>query len=144
MSAPEKIAKEFPAAMVTPHQIEAILPFLDKFEAKGFSAGTWNSPEGQFPWFDFSESVLQFQQSLYDNDWITPSFNWGEWQETAQKYVDSPATIESTDVETIQKLLMTHVRADRFCEGHLAAMFENGHIVALLRRLRELRRSMGN
>jgi hypothetical protein len=36
-------------------------------------------------------------------------------------------------------LLTTHSRKDRFCEGHLAAMFENGHIVALLRRLRELK-----
>lgn len=129
--------------IVTTRQIDAILPFLDKFDAKGFSAGTWNSPKGQLPWFAFSKSVSKFHKALYDNGWITP-FNWTEWQETVQKYVDSPATIESTDVETIQKLFTTHVRADRFCEGHLAEMFENGHIVALLRRLRELRRSMGN
>lgn len=40
------------------------------------------------------------------------------------------------------KLFTTHIRADRFCEGHLAAMFENGHIVTLLRWLKQLRFQM--
>lgn len=31
-----------------------------------------------------------------------------------------------------------HVRADRFVEGHLAAMFASGQIVAILRRLQAL------
>ncbi|WP_390621590.1 DUF6508 domain-containing protein [Roseimaritima sediminicola] len=43
---------------------------------------------------------------------------------------------------TIQKLFTTHARKDRFCEGHLASMFENDHIPALLRRLRTLRHGM--
>ena len=33
----------------------------------------------------------------------------------------------------------THIHKDRFCEGHLAAMFENGHVVTLLRRLKAIR-----
>ena len=48
-----------------------------------------------------------------------------------KKFVDSPKKIEKTDATTIQKLLTTHSRKNRFCEGHLAAMFEKGHIVAL-------------
>lgn len=81
--------------------------------------------------------MTEFQQALYDNGWIKP-FDWGEWQETARAHVEDPAKVESADAETIQKLFTTHVRKERFCEGHLAAMFENGHIVGLLRRLREL------
>ena len=117
-------------------------PFLDRFEADGFSAGTWNSPPGQMPWFEFSEPVSEFQKALYENGWVTTSFDWTEWQETAKEYVDSPGRLESADAETIQRLFTTHVRKERFCEGHLAAMFENGHVVALLRRLREIRRKM--
>ena len=56
------------------------------------------------------------------------------WQETAREYVEDPAKVESADAETIQKLLTTHVRKERFFEGHLAAMFENGHVVALLQK----------
>src|SRR5262245_23575231 len=123
--------------MPTKKQIDAILPFLDRFTAEEFTVGTWHSPPGELPWFKFSEPVSEFQRALYDNGWITSSFNWPDWQETAQEYVEKPEKLGSADAETIQKLFTTHVRKERFCEGHLAAMFENGHIVALLRRLKE-------
>jgi hypothetical protein len=125
--------------MPTIEQIDAILPFLGRFEAAGFKAGSWKMPEGQFPWFDFSEVVMDFHQALYDHGWVTPAFEWMEWQGAAKEYVDSPEKVERADAATIQKLLTTHSRADRFCEGHLASMFENGHIVALLRRLGVIR-----
>jgi hypothetical protein len=125
---------------VKPEQIDALLPFLDKFDAVGFSAGTWLTlAPGHSSWFIFDEVVKEFIQVLYDNDWVTPQFDWGEWQESAQQYIESPEKVESADTETIQKLLTTHVRANRFCEGYLASMFENGHILDILRRLREIR-----
>lgn len=124
---------------ITSQQIDAIIPFLERFEADGFTVGIWNSPPGQMPWFSFDESVSEFQQVLYDNGWIDSSFKWPDWQETAQEFVASPAKIESADARTIQKLLTTHVRKERFCEGNFAAMFENGHIVALLKRLKSIR-----
>jgi hypothetical protein len=131
-------------AKINARQIEAVLPFLDRFEAAGFEAGAWNSPPGRLPWFVYAEAVTEFQAALYDNGWVAPSFDWMEWQDTAREYVGSPDRIESADAETIQRLFTTHVRKERFCEGHLAAMFENGHIVALLRRLQEIRRAMGD
>jgi hypothetical protein len=127
---------------VTAKQIDAILPFLDRFEAAGFSAGSWEMPDGQMPWFGFDQVVMEFHQALYDHGWVTPAFNWTEWQRSAQEFVDSPEKVEKADPTTILKLLTTHVRADRLCEGHLAAMFENGHVVALLRRLKAIRAKM--
>ena len=124
---------------ITNQQIDAILPFLDRFEVAGFSSGTWNSPPGQMPWFSLHEAVSEFQQALYDDGWIVSSFKWPDWQEAAQEVVASPEKLESVDTKTIQKLLTTHVRKERFCEGHLATMFENGHIVALLKRLKTIR-----
>jgi len=125
---------------VKPEQIDALLPFLDKFDAVGFSAGTWLTlVPGQLPYFTFDEVVMEFIQVLYDNDWVTQQFDWGKWQESSQQYIESPEKVESADTETIQKLLTTHVRANRFCEGYLASMFENGHILDILRRLREIR-----
>ena len=78
-------------------------------------------------------------QILYANDWVTPEVDWVQWQDVAVEYVGLQEKIDSADVLTLKKLFTTHVRKDRFCEGHLAAMFENGHIVALLRRLKEIR-----
>lgn len=129
---------------ITPKQIDAILPFLDRFEAEGFSAGSWKTPEDYIPAFCFDDVVHEFLQALYDHAWVTPAFDWTEWERSAQKYVESPKKIETADLVTIQKLLTTHCRADRFCEGHLASMFENGHIVALLRRLKSIRANMGS
>ena len=116
---------------VTGKQIDAILPFLEQFEEAGFSDGTWHNEPGVMPWFNYDEAVVEFEQILYANDWVTPKVDWVEWQDVAEEYVDSPEKIKSADVVTVQKLFTTHVRKDRFCEGHLASMFENGHIVAL-------------
>lgn len=120
-------------------QIDALLPYLERFEAEGFVAGVWNSPPGEMPWYGHDEAVVEFQQALYDNGWIKSTFNWPDWQETARQFVETPEKVESADVSTIQKLFTTHVRKERFCEGHLASMFENGHIVSLLRRLKAIR-----
>ncbi len=127
---------------ITTEQIDAILPFLDRFEAVGFSAGTWEMPEGQFPHFNFEEIVKEFIHALYDSEWVTPAFDWTEWQDSVQKFVDSPEEVENANATTIQKLLTTHCRMDRFCEGHLASMLENGHIALLLRRLKSIRSTM--
>jgi hypothetical protein len=126
---------------ITAQQIDALLPFLDTFEADGFSAGGWSSKPGYFPCFMFDRRVLDFIQVLYENGWVAP-FDWPEWQESAFRYVESPERVDSADATTIQKLLTTHVRKNRFCDGHLAEMIENGHVVALLRRLRYIRKEM--
>jgi hypothetical protein len=127
--------------MPTTKQIDAILPFLEGFTAERFTAGRWHG--GQMRWFDYSDAALEFHQALYDNHWINQSFDWGAWQETAQEYIENPEKIKSADIETIQKLFTTHFRQERFSEGHLATMFDNGQIVALLRRLQEIRRENG-
>ena len=124
---------------VTAKQIDAILPFLERFEEAGFSAGTKDPP-----WFTYDEAVSAFMQVLYANAWIAPEFDWmaEEWHGVASEYEASPAKVESADLATVQKLFTTHLRNDYFCDGHLASLFENGHIVALLRRVKEIRKTM--
>ncbi len=129
---------------VTKEQIDSFLPFLEPFEADGFSAGAWNITAGQMPWFDLDASVREFHKAFRDIGWVTPSFDGSKWQETAKGYVDAPEKIESDDAETIRRLFTTYVRKERFCEGHLAAMFESGHVVALLRRSGQIRSTMEN
>jgi hypothetical protein len=124
-------------------RIDAILQFLPKFEANGATAGEWSTPEhrdGHFtmPMFMRSPELAAFEQALYRYGWVA-KFDWTEWQEEAVRLVDSPEALRTTDLATLQKLLTTHVRKERFCEGHLAAMFECGHIAAILCRVKELR-----
>lgn len=127
---------------IQPEQIDALLPFLREFEREGFCAGNWESAGQGLPLFNFDPVVNEFLDVLYDYAWVNPKFNWPEWQDTAEKYVDCPDLLGTVDAKTIQKLFTTHVRKERFCEGHLAGMFDCGHIVALLHRLMKLRAEM--
>lgn len=91
-------------------------------------------------WVEYNEPVIQFIEAVYGLTSVIPEgFNWPDWQSEAAKYVDNPARLDSADIETCAKLLLVHVRKDRFCEGHLATMLENGHIAAVVRRLKELK-----
>ncbi|PQO27596.1 hypothetical protein C5Y96_18895 [Blastopirellula marina] len=126
----------------TIEQIDAILPYLDHFEQDGFVAGTHEKDSATgYPYFRRSDIVQDFVQALYDNDWVTPKFDWTEWKDS-ELYIKHPESLRSVDSITVVKLFTTHVRGDRFCEGHLAAMFESGHILAILQRLREIREEM--
>jgi hypothetical protein len=126
----------------TAKQIDAILLFIDRFEAAGFLPGTCHSLPGEMPCYEYDEVVVEFQKSLYDNGWVRPEFDWSGWQQIAEEFVSSPKKIETANATTIQRLFTTHVRKERICEGHLASMFENGHVLALLKRLRTIRNKM--
>ena len=119
-------------------QLDAVLRFLPIFERPGYVFGEWHSPEGQFPYYSMSREVMDFCQALYDQQ-IVFSFDWPSWQDEAQRLYSDPAALERADLLTLRKLLTTHVRKDRFAEGHLAEMFECGHVTAILRRLKEVR-----
>ena len=128
-------------AVLTPlraGQIDAILPFLEPLSAPGFSPGEWTIEPGQGPWFSEAPAVTSLRDALYANGWVDGHFNWPDWQEAAQEFV-APGRVTGADVKTIRQLFTTHLRKDRFSEGHLAAMLECGHIRELLERLHEIR-----
>ncbi|MFN9246409.1 MAG: DUF6508 domain-containing protein [Planctomycetota bacterium] len=114
--------------------------FLDEFSKPDFKPGTWSQEaQGFFPSFTQSKSVKEFISALYEYGWVRSDFNWAEWRGEEARYLNEPELLASADVATIEKLLTTHVRQDRFCEGYLAAMFENGHIKAIMERLHAIR-----
>jgi hypothetical protein len=69
-------------------------------------------------------------------------FDWPSWQEEAERSLSNPEILETADLVTVRRLLTTRIRKDPFAEGHLASMFECGHIAANLRRLEEIREQM--
>jgi hypothetical protein len=124
----------------TPKQTEAVLRFLPKLEKRGFKAGRVVVPPRQpgqlrqLPYFVYNKVVDEFVQALYANGFVFP-FNWQDWR--TRHHVDR-RLVRHARFQTVRKLLCAHVRADRFCEGHLAAVIEDGFIPAVLRRLEEL------
>jgi ADP-ribosyl-[dinitrogen reductase] hydrolase len=122
-------------------QIDAILKYLPTFEKEDYQFGQWVEPEGGFPYFSFSPEVDEFIDALHKQDVIIP-FDWTSWSEEAEHYQTDAEALETADLLTLCKLLTVHVRADRFVEGHLASVFESGHITAILRRLKQIREKM--
>ena len=122
-------------------QIDAILKYLPTFEKENYQFGQWVDPEGGFPYFSFNPEVDGFIDALHKQDMIIP-FDWTSWSEEAEHYQTDAEALETADLLTLCKLLTVHVRADRFVEGHLASVFENGHITAILRRLKQIREKM--
>ena len=117
---------------------DEILKFLSDFESPAFQFGCWHNDGEGLPEYELRQVARSFVKTLYKTGWVV-SFDWSEWQDAAARYVDSKEAVRTADVATLQKLLTTHVRKDRFCEGHLAAMFESGHLTAILRRIHTFR-----
>jgi hypothetical protein len=126
---------------VGPHQLDAVLRFLPIFEQPGYVFGEWHSAEGQFPYYSMHREATGFVQALYDQQ-VVFSFDWSNWQQEAERFVSDPEALETADLLTLRKLLTTHVRKDRFVEGHLASVLECGHITVILRRLGKIREQM--
>ena len=117
--------------------LNKLLVFLTVFQSNDFVAGKVILEEGSLPYWDYSEQVENFIKTFYEC--VTfDNFSWPEWQGEAEKYWNDSELIREADIETCLKLLTTHIRKDRFCDGHLAAAFENGQIVAIIERMKLL------
>ena len=136
MSVAEQTFPEISAA-----QMDKVLAFLPSFEKPGAAFGEWQTPAGQFPYYSYSAEVSRFMAALYKENFVI-HFAWPSWKETAEGYMDRPETLAEADLLTLRKLLTTHVRNDRFVEGHMAGMLVNGHITAILRRLQAIRQAL--
>ena len=132
---------------VTTKSIDKLLRFLPLFEQECYEFSKWHFPEpsedgtNYLPHGDYSEKVSEFEKALYEEGFII-SFDWAKWQNEAEKYCLEPKRLKTADLTTLQKLLTTHIRKERFCEGHLGAMLKAGHITDILCRLKEIRKEM--
>lgn len=95
------------------------------------------------PYFESSPELMALIQTLYDHNWIADDFDWPAWQPVAERYAKEPGLLDEADLGTLRKLFTTHVRKERFCDGHLAEVTRSGHLLALLQRLAQIRNQLG-
>jgi hypothetical protein len=125
-----------------PREIDVLLTFLPVFSDPDFEPASIG--EGFTAWgggSQWSVELRMFHRAVFDNGFVYP-FDWGSWQERAEELIDNPSLLAEADLQTLRMLLTTHIRKERFCEGHLPMMIRTGHMTALLERLRELRADM--
>jgi hypothetical protein len=51
-------------------------------------------------------------------------FDWHQWADEANKYLDNRKMLATADVTILQKLFTSIIRSDRFCEGLLGDMID--------------------
>ena len=121
-----------------PSHIANLLEFIPIFEAPGFCPGhEIPVDEDGWPLEDFVKAVSRFMDACYKNGFVV-RFNWEDWESVAQGYVQNPALLKDADMSTVRRLLTWHVRQNRFAKDHVSGMIANGHILAVLKRVREL------
>lgn len=116
----------------------AILTFLPLLESDELEAGKRESNEGALPHLEYSKTAENLLQALYTSG-VVYSFGWTSWQTEAERLCSDPGALDQADLVDLRKLLVTHVRKDRFHEGHFASMLDSGHLTAVLRRIAELK-----
>jgi len=124
-------------------QIDAVLKYLPRLEEEDYRFGEWGVPENHMPYFLFSPEANEFVRALYEEG-IVIAFDWQDRWEEAKRYELNREALRTADLLTIRKLLTTHVRKDRFVEGHLASICDQGLLRAILERLKEIRAEMAN
>ena len=117
---------------------DSVLRYLPMLESADFRVGQWCSRTGTLPFFELSADAALLLEAL-DSSGVIYDFDWPSWQSEAERLTSERGAIAHADLATSRKLLVTHVRKDRFCEGHFAGMLRSGHIAAILRRVAQLR-----
>jgi hypothetical protein len=116
--------------------IDTVLTYHPLLSDPAFSFGEWRVPEGQFPQYRFSAVADEFINVLGK---LIIVFDWPAWKEEATILMEDFDALAKADLLTLRKLITTHLREERFSEGHLAAQFESGHLLGILERLNELK-----
>ncbi|WP_414469232.1 ADP-ribosylglycohydrolase family protein [Methanobacterium sp. ACI-7] len=86
----------------------------------------------------YSDKTSSFISDIYKQNFTYP-FNWTDWSREAQKYLENHDLISYADIQIIQKLFTTLIRSDRFCSGVIASNIDDGTILELLKRIKEIK-----
>jgi len=123
---------------VGPQHLAALLDFIPGFEDPAFC------PEHLIPLDDdelpdagFMKGVSRFMDACYKNGFVV-RFDWEGWEAEGTRYVGAPELLNQADFMSLRRLLTWHVRQNRFIRNHVASMIASGHMLRVLKRLREL------
>ncbi|MFJ7646130.1 DUF6508 domain-containing protein [Lysinibacillus sp. NPDC097279] len=89
------------------------------------------------------KEIQEFRKELYNTAFLIV-FDWKSWLNQNEMYKNIANDIEehvmNADLETLQKLMTSYIRGDRFTEGLFEGVIINGHVTKIITRLRELTR----
>lgn len=135
-----------PVALPSSDALQAFARFSDAFDRPDFAAGEWGGGQEvepgivQMPYWMPNAIVSGWHTELYDRGIIDPHSNYlsEEFAAKMRGFTADPSLLSVQDLQTIRTVLTNISRGERFCEGYMGEMFENGVAQAATRRLIEL------
>ena len=122
-------------------RLERLASFAAVLEAPGFVAGEYVGPEVEpgvwrMPYVRYHPEVDRFHDLAYADGWVRTDFDWGDWSETPEALGlrGEPAALASATPDQLAKLITVLVRQERFAEGSLKGVFEDGLVLGIVRR----------
>ncbi len=117
--------------------------FVREFEREGFTAGVTHPAEEieahRYTWPSWTPStvVVEWHDALYERGIVDPEADYlsDEFGQRIEAWVKDPSSLLGAGLDTIRAVLTYIVRGERFCEGHIAEMFERGVAQAATSRL---------
>lgn len=95
------------------------------------------------PFVNYSEMVRAFISDVYEFEKNNKDFMLTRYADILKENGIEQSTADKADIsakdgQVVMALIMTAVRAERFCEGVLLTLFQNGTIAKWLKRLAEI------
>ncbi|MBD2099295.1 DUF6508 domain-containing protein [Leptolyngbya sp. FACHB-261] len=127
---------------ITVENLDRVLAFLPLFEDQNLKLYKFEPEASLFDPYCYSFEFLNFLNSL-EQEGLTLSFNWAAWRAEAKHFVEDPSLLNAAPLPTLQQLLTTHICTEQFlADGYLAHLIDNGHFLAILKRLTSIRAGM--
>lgn len=123
--------------LITDEDIRTLLAYIPYFESENNFGEYAKFENGSVGNSILSEKASDFMRACYDHHFVQP-FDWSKWAEKNYTLSHEGKDIDTLNLEGIGKLLTTHCRTDRFCDGHLLNVMENGQILRILTRLKQI------
>lgn len=133
-------------ANTPPIDLSGFAAFSRAFDEPDFVAGEWAGGGEVEPglyqmayWVPCSV-VSEWEQTLYHQNVVGPDCDYMSEEFGAQmrEFASDPSLLSASDLQVVRAALTNIVRGERFCEGYIGEMFDNGVAQAATRRLSEL------
>ena len=125
-------------------RLKALASFKADFERPGFVFGE-SHPGKQVGytytsgWVFYGEVANRLSRTAYAYGWVRV-FDWSSWHvsEEGTKLWNDPGAISEANEDELARVITTHMRGERFSDGHLQGAFEAGVLTAIVTRAGEL------
>lgn len=119
--------------------LRSLVAMLPDLEADGASFGEMASvePDGDailMPSFEFNVVGDRFHSLGYAVGAGLSTNDWEAWQAGEEAFLEDHSLIASASLDDVRRLVVTIVRAERFCDGAMQTALETGLVAAVIRR----------